>query len=208
MVVINVPNDNEENIKEFFTDLLKLVYQSYQISYVKHNKKNYFNCTNMWCGGKPKNTIKYCHKDHKCDGYWDCILKKSNIIVNNDKLKYFFEMGSEFDGETIHPLVKQILDHLESGNNDITLKSNQSIKLINNHGINNDHRGSDHTLIELPFYSNVELGNTFEFDEFVKASFEIKSHKFDFWYELYCGVNKIQMSDNSIYVHTNFDHGS
>lgn len=74
VLTITVPN-NDVN---FFSSMIKLVYDSYQITHVKYNGENYFNCTNMWSGGKPQNDY-FCHADIKCDGYSNCELEKTSL---------------------------------------------------------------------------------------------------------------------------------
>ena len=36
---------------------------------------------------------------------------------------------------------------------------------------------------------------------------KMKSHKFDYWYELFCDTN-VKVKDNEVIVNLNFDHGS
>lgn len=46
------------------------------------------------------------------------------------------------------------------------------------------------------------------FADFSDACFRIKSHKFDLWYELYCGVDLLLDFDDKLIVDVRFDHGS
>jgi len=63
-------------------------------------------------------------------------------------------------------------------------------------------------MIKLPFDHHVKLGQTFTFKDLINSMYQIKSHKFDYWYELFCGVNQVNTSSTTIKININFDHGS
>ena len=44
--------------------------------------------------------------------------------------------------------------------------------------------------------------------QFIRSLFELKSHKFDGWYELYCDVKISHVTENNIHIKVDFDHGS
>lgn len=83
--------------------------------------------------------------------------------------------------------------------------------LENISGFNHDHRGSDHTRIELPFTDRIRLtpvDGKIKFLDLVQACFDIKSHKFDLWYELFCGIKKFRLEGGDGIATIVFDHGS
>jgi hypothetical protein len=210
---ITLPTNNVD-IKDFFSNMIKLVYNSYQITHVNYDQKNYFNCSNSWSGGKPSDG-RYCHDDEECDGYSDCELERTTISnKNKNNVKYFYIRDINYDCDNdndneLYQEVKNIMDYLEENDDDnIVFNSNYEIVLINPYGINDDHRGSDHTPIVLPFHQNVILGKTFTLDDLINACYKIKSHKFDYWYELYCGVDKVYTKDDNLFISVAFDHGS
>ncbi len=81
------------------------------------------------------------------------------------------------------------------------------IKFVNNRGINDDHRGYDHTKIKLPFLSEVQLDKEFSLYELIITNSNLKSHKFDKWYELYCGA-KCKKIDDKIHINLKCVHSS
>ena len=55
--------------------------------------------------------------------------------------------------------------------------------------------------------NTTNLGKEFTLEDLITANSNLKSHKFDYWYELYTGcvcANK----NNSIVINLEFDHGS
>lgn len=202
-----------DNVKNFFVSIIKLIYDSYKISHVNYEKQNYFNCSNMWSGGKPNNDHTYCHYDLECNGYEYCESHRSNIF-NDNSLIYVYNRNINYDDDVeefddCNELVKQIYNYLiENDDDDVIIKFKKSIILKNKRGINKDHRGSDHVPIKLPFYSKIELGKTVTLKNLIDACYKIKSHKFDYWYELYCGVSSITKVENKLNVYVDFDHGS
>jgi hypothetical protein len=207
-MLINLDTLSPSEIGDFFGSLIKFIYASYSIEFVRHKRKNYFNCSNTWHGGDPGNGKKYCHQDIECDGYSDCELEKENIEIDMSTLKYFYTKHFDEDDEDIsNELVKNIHDFLQSKNN-FTFKSSTEIILKNINGFNDDHRGSDHVIFNLPFEPTINLGSKFKFLDLVDACYRIKSHKFDNWYELYCGIKEITKQNNTSIIKVNFDHGS
>jgi hypothetical protein len=89
----------------------------------------------------------------------------------------------------------------------IKFVSNYNIKIINNDGFNYDHRGLSHTLIELPFLTETNLGKEFTLEDLIISNTNLKSHKFDYWYELYIGCS-CKIDDNLIVIELKYCHGS
>lgn len=91
--------------------------------------------------------------------------------------------------------------------NDVKILSKKCLRLQNSHGINTDHRGSDHTKIILDFHDEFELENNCTLYKFADACYRVKSHKFDYWYELY-GAVSIKSTKSEFKIDLGFDHGS
>lgn len=84
------------------------------------------------------------------------------------------------------------------------------VTLHNGCGINDDHRGSDHTDIYLDFNSTwVLTGPTLR--DLVEGLYRVKSHKFDRNYEMFIEATLKclgQDGQRELHVHLVFDHGS
>lgn len=79
---------------------------------------------------------------------------------------------------------------------------------------NEDHRGSDHFSIELPYETRTTIQSPFTLEDFINALFLLKSHKTDGWYELYIlekDHSKFVTVDKeaaSVQIQLSFDYGS
>lgn len=137
------------------------------------------------------------------DDYDDNDFDSEDEEIYNSKDKQLLKITNKKPNEIISQISKLNLFQT----NEIKFISNKNIKIINRNGFNKDHRGSDHTLLKLPFVSEVDLGKEFTLYDLLVSNSNLKSHKFENWYELYCGTDSIQ-TNNSIIVRLNFDHGS
>jgi hypothetical protein len=201
-------DDLKINTKDKFDNLINYIYNTVTIKYVyivKDNKKiKYYNRKNQW------NEKGYTN-DGECNGYFECDL--DDHIYTNEKIHYVFNYVPNLNfnyGKEIALDDKEVKILSENKLNDIYLKCCDTIILNNLDGYNEDHRGADHTKLMLDFHRQIILkptDNKIYFKDFVDACFRIKSHKFDPWYEMYCGVNCIK-KNNKINVSVRFDHGS
>ena len=62
-------------------------------------------------------------------------------------------------------------------------------------------------IIKLPFEYYVNLQNNFSLEDLIIACYNVKSHKFNYWYELFCDT-LIDVENDKINILLNFDHGS
>ena len=119
----------------------------------------------------------------------------------DDKVKY-----NELKKE-----IKQIMLLIEknktNGESEIKFVFDRKIKIYNPCGINDNHRGSDNMIIKLPFESEINFENEFTLEELIVGCQTIKSHKFDLWYELFCGA-KCEIVDIGYKINLQFDHES
>lgn len=213
-----------ENTKKVFNQLLKFIYVTTEISYVYVQSgdgiiNKYYNRKNLWYNepndesGEPNDeSDEPDDESNECTGYRNCDF--NNFEITKLPIQYKFKYAPEkFNQEMANEY--GIDDHmmmLLKGNiHDIYLLSDKKIIIKNRSGFNYDHRGSNHTKIKLNFQPEITLipvDGKIPFEQFIRACFDIKSHKFDFWYELYCGIGKIIKSDDAIEVIVEFDHGS
>ncbi len=87
------------------------------------------------------------------------------------------------------------------------LLSERSFELMNKQGVNDDHRGSNHTRIVLDFNSVFPLDENPTIMTFAEACYRIKGNKFDYWYELYGGID-LKVDEDTYWIDVGFDHGS
>lgn len=140
----------------------------------------------------------------ECDGYRDCDLNLPEPSVDGT-VTYNISMDDQSPDESECKLKIDFREFVRDYM-DKEFLQNYKIVLINDSGFNQDHRGSDHTRIELPFYSRCTLyKNTVR--EFIQGMYRIKSHKFDHWYELFCHTTVSKKKDKII-INVTYDHGS
>lgn len=119
--------------------------------------------------------------------------------------------NSDYDDKynnKIHKTIANIINHIGNTNPiNVVFVAPINITIVNKRGFNDDHRGSDHTLINLPFVTKIDLENRFTLYDLLTSNTNLKSHKFDNWYELYCNAT-CKNNNGQITVELNFDHGS
>lgn len=211
---ININELTKDEIWELFDILIRYVYMSSYIDYVyvieDDQKKKYFQRSNYW---NENETVDYteeclCYYDSGCD---------FNDTFETEEFIYYVLKSDHIDLDEIFNhydnITRKIVSHIEHINKlnfrDIRLLCDKNIKFINIKGINHDHRGSNHTKLRLDFHDKFILDKQFgsiDFVDFADACFRIKSHKFDFWYEYYYNVRKIEMTDELIEIYVGFDH--
>lgn len=163
--------------------------------------------------------------------------QKNNKVILPDEIKYMYGGTFNYEGELddeddkkddeddlenkkkenkkklledAHNKLTHIQNLIKNNSNydGIIFDCNYDIEITNECGFNDDHRGSDHTIIKLPFVDKVEIGSAFTLKKVLDAYFNLKSHKFDKWYELYCTADAIKSPNEKIEIQLNFDHGS
>ena len=206
---INLEFDTKDKIEW----LINFVYKTIHIRYAYTISSDgsitkYYNRKNMW-HNKPIRK-----SDYVCSGYMKCDFDDFKMINSEIHYEFVYEPNNYNDDnvEANYELGENEFDSLITNDiDDISLVTAGTIFIKNFPGFNEDHRGSDHTIIKLDFKPVVTLvpsENKITFRDFIKACFDIKSHKFDFWYELYSGIRKFNIIDNKIYVEVKFDHRS
>ncbi len=147
----------------------------------------------------------------------DLYNKDDIYLFENNKYYGDVKLSNEYDKtKELGKKSKKIILDLYANNlvdiSNIKFISNSNIIITNKTGFNNDHRGLSHTLIELPFLTKINLGKEFTLEDLIISNTNLKSHKFDYWYELYTGCtiknNKKAKNNKSVVIELKFDHGS
>jgi hypothetical protein len=226
---IDLSKQTNKTIKHFFDGLFRYIYKLTNIKFVEYDSKLYFQTSNQWGGGKPtgldqSEISKLAHKDFKCNGYWDCDCKnkKSKPTPTKEMIKYIYSWRSwilndikEYCDDELDPCVFPALKSIDKFIGSNREKQSENIQIIlskpliinNTSGFNSDHRGSDHIPLTLPYSFHEHMDSTITLKELIDVAYLIKSHKFDYWYELFCGVRSIKNND-FIELNIGFDHGS
>lgn len=113
--------------------------------------------------------------------------------IKRETLKYWVDKISTWC--TTYPLTEIVL----------WSKNIEKLYIINPHGKNNDHRGSDHCQIALPFEQILKIELPINLQDLYSALYTLRSHKWDRNYELYTGC-KVNLKEEKVVL--KFDHGS
>jgi len=187
-----------EDLESVISAIFAVIYSTVYIDHVVCKGKKYYQRATRWDETHPDD-----NSSETCNGYSDCEL--SDVEDSEGKIDYVLVYSENHFDEK---LPKQISEKLLKGEEMKTevFPKNLKVLLRNESGINKDHRGSDHVKINLDFHDEYEVCGT-TFGDLADAAMRIKSHKFDFWYELYSYVTFIY-HDYTLMINVSFDHGS
>jgi len=206
----------DDNIRRKINDLIIFVYDSVEIKYVyilndDGSKTKYYNRPNQWHGNYDE--------DGECNGEYDCDFHDQ--ISTNKHIHYVFKFKPDInriiDYRIDNPIGQSILTDnelniLTSGPlKEIFIECPKKLVIHNISGFNEDHRGSDHTKLILDFhddYTLIPINGKISLKKFADACLRIRSHKFENCYEMYCGVDSVEIGNNKIIANVVFDHGS
>jgi len=157
----------------------------------------------------------------------EAIIKEYRLGLRSDEFIERFMITSEFMVlnelyQFKHPSSNKIFE------NDVffpnyslaCLKTIEKIVFINNNGFNIDskvHRirtgtPQERNVLEFDWLFNkiihVLINKDLTWKDILKALMHVKSCKFDYRHELYCGINKYILRNNILYIYLLFDHGS
>lgn len=92
----------------------------------------------------------------------------------------------------------------------VKIKGVKEFMLLNMSGINNDVRGIRELDWKLYYWSHFFVKNEsgISLDDLIVAAFKVKSHKFEGWYEMYCGIDNALIINDKLVAGITFDHGS
>jgi len=221
--------DQIGDLNIFFDLILRYIYHSFRLEYVMNSNKKIFPRPNSWFGPPKKIAKKYhlkeCKETYDPCGWYENATNPTGPVefhykIDTDLNVVEVELEDKWEDksedESKNPSdkneFKQLFEFIDAninayGIDHLFFISKKDVFILNNRGYNHDHRGSDHTAILLEFKSEVNLKSFFSMHQLIDASYLIKSHKFEHWYELFCGVEVEQKKDR-IECQTDFDHGS
>jgi hypothetical protein len=204
---VNHPDHKHYNkIKAKPNDIKYIYTGKFELDIIEDYKK-------FLLGSNRKMNIFFDNYFHSGNFNLDDLYSKDDIyLFNNDKYYHEVKLTDEFDKTIgLDEKSKKIILDLYKNNfistSDVKFVSKIDIKLANKNCFNYDHRGLDHCVIELPFLTEINLGKEFTLEDLIISNTNLKSHKFDYWYELYYGTLCANNGD-FIEITLNFDHGS
>ena len=176
--------------------------------------------------------IKFAHKNHFYEEY---LYDEYIYGIKSNEIKYIFEGKFKFNElifdeyfdydyecededynnkyNILKSSAKDILLLIEETNKKISIYNikfvlDKCINLQNIGGIYDEcNRGSDNMVISLPFETNIKLQKEFTLEEMITALYNLKTHKFDYWYELFSGAT-VKVSNTEIDLDIILGHGS
>lgn len=196
--------DDYEDLTEFDKKFIE-----YFDEYVYHDSEKYntLNFVIMSIYDNISIEYVYIHKKGKSKIYYnqDNICTEADLYTDNNGNECCKPLNPKKTNKFIHYKIKidkTMKDHL-------MFPKNYKVTLINKSGINYDHRGSNHTKIELDFHTSWELKDN-RYKTFVHGLYRIKSHKFDRCYELFLYITNVEVDreNKTIKIVLKFDHGS
>jgi hypothetical protein len=224
---------------QIFDELIRAIFNRISIQSVEYQGKKYYETGSSWGGslgeGDPPERPDY-DPDVECAGYieYGDVSEHLKELYSQESPQFpFIEVENPKDiiyhfqnidipllngvdvicdiDEVDHNF--KLLDEIENYSpENIVLTGGGSLEKIvieNMSGVNDDHRGSNHCRLEVPYEREVELTLPVKLTDFIEALFRIKSHKWDFWYELYCDVSiEHEYLSDTMTLQITFDHGS
>jgi hypothetical protein len=174
------------------------------------------------------NQVKYNGKYYDINNHSDNKLIKLSNKKSID-IEYYFDDSIEIDEEYIKEcIIEEYYENADDNTKDMVFSKlielfdkiniNSTIEFIgydeivlkNKRGINHDTRGTRDN-IKLPYHESYVINNPMTLEELFVGYHKIKSHKFDYWYELFINIeikfNKINDVD-TLAIYCDFDHGS
>lgn len=220
---ITLKNYSIVELTSVLNDLIRYCYVTTDIAYIEYKNKKYYNSSNQWYEREEREEDKNRNYDPdiECENYMENCEFDMIHPKNPDDVKYIIDYNKDEthwtdDYENIDLIRKISNANIEK----VTLMGYDFINIINKHGINHDHRGSNHCKIYLETYGNYKINLSTNLLQFANCLYRIKSHKWDTNYEMYCGINtpytkthelydKSKLTkEHGLYVSFMFDHGS
>jgi hypothetical protein len=187
----------------YLTNLLfKYISQSFELVSVLDtgSGKVYFPRSNVWNSKEDAEGPCCGDTDHEECIFTDVVKPKGDLVYNID----YSPDQDVFDTEEEE---KQWSLFQEQGKEMEVFPKGKILILRNDNGVNDDHRGSDHTQIRLDF-NEIWVCRGNKMADLAEAYFRVKSHKFENCYELLCGINSIKEINQGYIITLGFDHGS
>ena len=205
----------QKNEKLILNEFVYFIYTNTHCLGGKHKGILYKELPNIWSQRK---NFTEDEKKYECTGEWhdDCTVEEDinkyipgnvNLVWKFNKIKKDGTLNLEiYDSWKMMniPRVLGFMKHFSTMGKNVFL--NKTINITNYSGSSEDHRGSNHCLIDLPVDTNITLTNP-TLEEFIEALWMIKYKKFDTNYEM-CVGSKISIKKNILTIDVNFDNGS
>ncbi len=150
---------------------------------------------------------KYCNNH---GSYWDGDVDFDKEIKMDPNSPRFLKVVEE---DRVNSMLQTVLpdtyDELASVTLTYESKAITKLSIFNVAGLNHDSRGRTKADKWFDYYGRVTLedANGVNLAKLTEALYKIKSHKFDFWYEL-CGSCTIYENVGDVRLDVDFDHGS
>jgi len=181
--------------------MIRVVADAARLSHIVYKNKNYHDSYD-----KCKNGF-----DNGCNEYTKCPNVIPSIIPNDpDDITYVFDWDLDDireDEDDIDPKLTELVQN--SSHERIIIDGFDTLILRNISGYNVDHRGSDHCPVALPFYTTLVIKGPLTLEELATAFSKLKSHKWDYNYEMYCDCEvKTCGPGKNLDIALTFDHGS
>jgi hypothetical protein len=222
---INIKNLN----KPQYTSLIRTLYTATRIDHFVYENKKYRECSNQWSDEDDTPREPY-DPDQECTAYMNdgeegeesedddiCYFKPSVFPVYDGSVIYKINFHidtlkdylNDIESPTIKNVFKNIIEFIQSGNKltDINFTGYNSIVLKNICGINPDHRGSTHCNLAVNYEETYQL-TKLNLNQLIVGMYRIKSHKFDYNYEMFISCSKKIEPNNRLVIEFDFDHGS
>lgn len=219
-----IPRD-EVQLNKVMDNVFQFISHVAYIDHITYKGVDYYQHSNEWYDRSEDIEYPEHDPDIQCHGYWDhdeghcdeilpSIYDVDHIHVSPDEehnLEYHivYDCGRWDADIDWHPDIGDFVCYSDViAQKEVQLIGIKSILIHNLSGINEDHRGSDHILVQLPYKETVHIEkDIISIHDITIAFFQIKSHKFDFWYELYNSV-KCSIVNDCLHIDIEFDHGS
>jgi len=226
-------SDNSDDLSEIF----RFLYNSFSINYFEFRGKKHCNRETIWydpIDSMNEELHKECTKNNKEYEYTEADGFEQGETPFNDpedikyteetgeyqssscrfynekgKIDYFYKYDQSEMYKGNNETVDKIIEFISSGGNflDIEFIHEKSLHFINKRGRNYDMRGADDTVVVLPFEQYIEMNNKITMGELLTSLYTIKSHKFDYNYEMYFEII-LRHSSHYNRCDFTFDHGS
>jgi hypothetical protein len=203
----------------FWNQIFGIINNSTALKFIDYNYKFYFNCQNLWYN--PHKNIKnnkqqfLAHENYKCIGTNECTCLNNinKIDVNINEITYYYDFNIDPDyideyNNQFNKIIKELFVFFEDIYAEpikIKFFSKKNIIIRNISGFHNGHQGSNHTVLKLPFKTEQNIGKNFTLNDLIVTNIDLKSHKFDNWFESFNKCNIIE-NDNEIIIELIFNH--
>jgi hypothetical protein len=198
---------NEETIEAVF----QYINRTTNFDHVIYKGQPYYERENQWQNSECPIRPDY-DPDLECDNYMsDCEAPDDDIYPSDDEdIEFVINREPDVVPDEDYWTASELDLYQRLQNKDlekVLLVGYEKLIIHNTMGINEDHRGSDHCKVHIPFNSQTIDTKSLTLRELMTRFYQLKSHHWDKNYEMFCGTKTI-IRGGTIKVYLNFDHGS